>query len=57
MQYEIIDESKAATREQTSIISSIQKNYFERDGFLLLKNFIPTMMCDYLVKTRETDVV
>jgi phytanoyl-CoA hydroxylase len=50
MQYEIVNEFKTDIHERAKVISSIQKNYFERDGFLVLKNFIPEMLCEYLVK-------
>lgn len=53
MHYEIRDNEKSVTRIQTPIITQIQKDYYERDGFLVLKNFITPEVCDYLKDRAE----
>ena len=54
MQFEVIDESKTSTRTKGGVLNKIQKDYYDRDGFLVIKDFIPTMLCDYLIAhTRQ----
>lgn len=54
MQYEIVNNGKTVTRSYTPIITNLQKDYYERDGFLVLKNFITPDMCNYLKDRAET---
>ena len=49
MQYEIIDQNKTQTKPKGGIITKMQKDYFARDGFLIIKNFISTDVCEFLV--------
>lgn len=50
MQYEIIDtDKKNRSGRPNSVISQMQKDYYQRDGFLVLKNFIHPDICKFLV--------
>lgn len=49
MQFEITDDRKVAARSKNSVLSKMQKDYYERDGFLVLKDFMPDMLCEGLV--------
>lgn len=54
MNYEMIDYEAVSTTTRTAIINNMQRQYYERDGFLVLKNFIPSQICDSLKNRAET---
>jgi phytanoyl-CoA hydroxylase len=54
MQYEIVSQNKSEADKK--IISKMQKDYYQRDGFLILKDFISPQICDFL-KQRALNLV
>lgn len=50
MTQEDISEDKVQTQTDGEIISHLQKDYYQRDGFLVIKNFISKDICDHLVE-------
>jgi phytanoyl-CoA hydroxylase len=55
MQYEIVDQNKT-TGKKNKVITTMQRDYFARDGFLVIKNFIPTEICDHLMERMQAMV-
>lgn len=53
MQYEIINQNKTAPGTKNKIITSMQRDYYARDGFLVLKDFIPAEVCNHLIKRMK----
>lgn len=53
MNYEIIHHATVAETTRVTVINNMQRQYYDRDGFLILKNFIPTHLCDYLKNRAE----
>jgi phytanoyl-CoA hydroxylase len=51
MHYEIVDHEKTTlnTFNSSLVLSSMQKDYLARDGFLVIKNFINSSVCQQLV--------
>jgi len=39
-----------STHKKGSLISPLQKQYYERDGFLVIKNFLPKEVCNLLIQ-------
>jgi len=39
--------------KKSKVITKLQKEYYERDGFLILKNFIPKEICQFLVNRAQ----
>ncbi len=54
MQYEIVENEKRITRLQIPLITTIQKEYYARDGFLVLKKFIADDVCDFLIQRANS---
>ena len=54
MQYEMIDTEKTVADKRETIITNMQKDYYARDGFLVLKNFIPVDICKFLIARMRT---
>lgn len=53
MNYEIVDQAKISGTK-CRVISSMQRHYFERDGFLIIKDFIRAEVCDFLMERMQT---
>lgn len=54
MQDEVKEQPRLASHAKSSLISKMQRDYYDRDGFLIIHDFIPATLCDGLVAhTRE----
>jgi phytanoyl-CoA hydroxylase len=54
MQYEIIDKDTTLAGTKGSVLTRMQKDYYARDGFLVIKNFITPDICDFLMQRMAT---
>ena len=53
MHYEIVDQTKTLVTKG-KVITAMQRDYFTRDGFLIIKNFVSPEVCDFLKERMKT---
>jgi phytanoyl-CoA hydroxylase len=53
MQYEIMSEALQREKSKNKFLTDLQKKYFERDGYLVIRDFISEEICLSLIKEAE----